>query len=253
MASAPNAPVSTPKPVPMKKATRLPQAREIQPVGSVPAASPSTYIESGTVASEMFGASVAPTIEPVAKITAELAPVSACAAASRSTLPRARASSVTSRVAVVSSIGIPARRAPGREPHRFIAGHYEDARGRDQPAQTGVRYASGASTCRRKCFFGPKDGPAQCTGSFARAWAADYTSPIHLTKTPFHGRFLPDLFSARTAPVLWTFERGSTRPARGKCGLQSSAIVAAKPKKLERLMPSSVARLSIRAIRLFGK
>jgi hypothetical protein len=29
--------------------------------------------------------------------------------------------------------------------------------------------------------------------------------------------------------------------------------VAAKPKKLERLMPSSVARLSIRAIRLFGK
>src|SRR5437660_5632022 len=96
----------------------------------------------------MFGASVAPTIEPVAKITAELAPVSACAAASRSTLPRARASLVTSTVAVVSSIGIPARQAPGREPHRFIARHYEDARGRDQPAQTGLRYAKGASTCR---------------------------------------------------------------------------------------------------------
>src|SRR6266404_6390502 len=135
----------------------------IAPVGSVPAASPSTYIESGTVASEMFGASVAPTIEPVAKITAELAPVSACAAASRSTLPRARASLVTSTVAVVSSIGIPARQAPGREPHRFISGHYEDARGRDQPAQTGARYARGASTCRAKCFFGPKDGPAQRT------------------------------------------------------------------------------------------
>ena len=63
------------------------------PVGKVPAASPSTYIESGTVASEMSGASVAPTIEPVAKMTAEFAPVSACAAASRSTLERTRASS----------------------------------------------------------------------------------------------------------------------------------------------------------------
>ncbi len=39
-------------------------------MGSVPAAEPSTYIESGTVASEMLGASVAPTIEPVAKMTA---------------------------------------------------------------------------------------------------------------------------------------------------------------------------------------
>jgi len=55
----------------------------------VPAASPSTYIDSGTVASEIVGAGVAPTIEPVAKITAELAPVSACAAASRSTFARA--------------------------------------------------------------------------------------------------------------------------------------------------------------------
>src|SRR6266436_4044820 len=126
------------------------------PDGSVPAASPSTYIESGTVANEMLGASVAPTIEPVAKITAELAPVSACAAASRSTLPRARASLVTSTVAVVSSIGIPARQAPGREPHRFIAGHYEDARGRDQPAQTGARYARRASTCRGRGFLDRK-------------------------------------------------------------------------------------------------
>src|SRR6478736_2902949 len=70
----------------------------------------------------MLGASVAPTIEPVAKMTAELAPVSACAAASRNTLPRARASLVTSTVAVVSSIGLPARQAPGGEPYRFIAG-----------------------------------------------------------------------------------------------------------------------------------
>src|SRR5437762_423467 len=52
------------------------------PVGSVPAANPRTYIESGAVASDISGASDAPTIEPVAKITAEFAPVSACAAAS---------------------------------------------------------------------------------------------------------------------------------------------------------------------------
>ena len=71
------------------------------------------------------GASVAPTIEPVAKITAELAPVSACAAASRSTLARARASLAISSVAVVSSIGIPARLAPGREPLRLIPGTME--------------------------------------------------------------------------------------------------------------------------------
>src|SRR5258705_5941231 len=84
------------------------------PVGNVPAASPSTYIESGTVASEMFGASVAPTIEPVAKITAEFAPVSACAAASRTTLDRARTSSALSSVALRSIIGISAHWArPG--------------------------------------------------------------------------------------------------------------------------------------------
>ena len=83
--------------------------REIAPVGSVPAASPTTYIDSGTVASDMSGASVAPTIEPVAKITAELAPVSACAAASRTTLARARASSAISSAAVTSNIGISAQ------------------------------------------------------------------------------------------------------------------------------------------------
>ena len=61
-------PVSVPRPVPMTKATRRPKRREIAPVGSVPAASPTTYIEIGTVATEMSGASVAPTIAPVAKI-----------------------------------------------------------------------------------------------------------------------------------------------------------------------------------------
>ena len=75
------------------------------PVGKVPAASPSTYIESGTVASETLGASAAPTIEPVAKITAEFAPVSACAAANRITLPRTRTSSVLAAAAVISIIG----------------------------------------------------------------------------------------------------------------------------------------------------
>src|SRR5580658_10493721 len=75
------------------------------PVGSVPAASPATYIEIGTVASETSGASDAPTIEPVAKMTAEFAPVSACAAARRTTLDRARASPEISSAAVISIIG----------------------------------------------------------------------------------------------------------------------------------------------------
>src|ERR1019366_10268769 len=74
------------------------------PVGSVPAASPTTYIESGTVASEISGASVRPTIEPVAKMTAEFAPVSACAAARRTTLDRARASPEISSTVVTSII-----------------------------------------------------------------------------------------------------------------------------------------------------
>jgi hypothetical protein len=58
----------------------------------------------------MFGARVAPMIEPVAKITAEFAPVSACAAASRTTLDRTRASSAVSSAAVTSIIGIFARK-----------------------------------------------------------------------------------------------------------------------------------------------
>src|SRR5882724_9972357 len=82
------------------------------PVGNVPAASPTTYIESGTVASEISGASVAPTIEPVAKITAEFAPVSACAAARRTTLARARASSEISSATAPSIIGRSAQARP---------------------------------------------------------------------------------------------------------------------------------------------
>src|SRR4051812_19720668 len=86
---------------------------------------PSTYIDSGTVASETSGASVAPMIEPVAKMTAELAPVSACAAASRTTLPRARASPAVSSLAVTSIIG--------RD--------YEERRCDNQPLQAGARHA----------------------------------------------------------------------------------------------------------------
>jgi hypothetical protein len=89
------------------------------PVGKVPAARPATYIESGTVASEISGANVAPTIEPVAKITAELAPVGACAAASRNTLARTRVSSASRTAAVTSIIGgfYPGKSA-GREKNR---------------------------------------------------------------------------------------------------------------------------------------
>ena len=60
---------------------------------------------------DMSGASVAPTIAPVAKITAELAPVSACAAARRTTLPRTRASSAISLAEVTSIIGMSAQKA----------------------------------------------------------------------------------------------------------------------------------------------
>src|SRR3954449_11143361 len=128
----------------MMKAQRRPKRLEIAPVGSVPAASPSTYIDSGTVASETDGAKVAPTIEPVAKITAELAPVSACAAASRSTLLRARASSAISCVAVVSNIGIPAPAGPRKGALNHFP-HYGDVSLRYQAMQTGARYAPGVT------------------------------------------------------------------------------------------------------------
>src|ERR1700733_6617778 len=111
------------------------------PVGSVPAASPTTYIDSGTVASEMEGASVAPTIEPVAKITAELAPVSACAAASRATLDLARASPEIPSAAVTSIIFHFSSNAAWARASVIDSRHYEGRRSRDQPMQTGARHA----------------------------------------------------------------------------------------------------------------
>ena len=89
------------------------------------------------------GASVAPTIEPVAKITAELAPVSACAAASRTTLDRARASSVISSAAVKRSSAGSGRGGCSRPPDFR---HYGAPPRGDQPMQTGVRHASGVQT-----------------------------------------------------------------------------------------------------------
>jgi len=107
------------------------------PVGRVPPASPSTYIETGTVASETLGANVAPTMAPVAKITAEFAPVSACAAASRITLERARTSpDIPSATAIIDHRLC----HPARPPSAWR--HYEGAQLFDQPAQTGVRHAS---------------------------------------------------------------------------------------------------------------
>src|SRR3979409_558526 len=98
------------------------------PVGNVAAASPSTYIESGTVASEIPGAGAPPTIEPVAKITAEFAPVSACAAASRTTLDRARASPAILSTTVTSIISHSARARPnaiGLSDSRYYGWRYQ--------------------------------------------------------------------------------------------------------------------------------
>jgi hypothetical protein len=86
----------------------------------------------------MEGASVAPTIEPVAKMTAELAPVSACAAASRTTLDRARASLAISSVAVTSIIGFFVRRTRAGP---IDSRHYGESKPRVQPAQTGQPHA----------------------------------------------------------------------------------------------------------------
>src|SRR3954451_14486656 len=122
------------------KATRRPKRREIAPVGSVPAARPTTYIDIGTVANDTSGASVAPTIAPVAKITAELAPVSACAAARRTTLARARASSAISSAEVRSIIGISARK--GLSTSSVDSRHYGEMRGVGQPAQTAEGHAT---------------------------------------------------------------------------------------------------------------
>jgi hypothetical protein len=67
-----------------------------------------------------------------------LAPVSACAAASRTTLPRARASSAVSSLAVTSIIGIPARKGPGGS---LLWPYYGERACANQPLQTGARHA----------------------------------------------------------------------------------------------------------------
>src|SRR4030081_2017694 len=140
MANDASRPVKTPQPVPMMEATRRPEAREMAPVGNVPAASPTTNIESGTVASDISGASVAPTMDPVAKVTAELAPVSACAAASRATLDRARASPEISAAAVMSIIEAVSARV-GQIRSAFVdVGKYGAGHAPDQPMQAGVRH-----------------------------------------------------------------------------------------------------------------
>src|SRR5947199_326103 len=87
-----------------------------------------------------LGRNAALAIEPVAKITAELAPVKACAAASRATLDRARASPEMSSTAVVSIIGYFRQARPvafGRADSRY----YEGSQQLNQPTQTGARHA----------------------------------------------------------------------------------------------------------------
>lgn len=56
----------TPEPVPARKDARRPQRRAMAPEGSVQAAMPTTKMEIGSVASTGRGASVAPTMAPVA-------------------------------------------------------------------------------------------------------------------------------------------------------------------------------------------
>jgi protein-L-isoaspartate(D-aspartate) O-methyltransferase len=60
-----------------------------------------------------------------------------------------------------------------------------------------------------------------------------------------HGDDFPaDFLSVRSPPVRCTFERGSIEPmVMGRPRYWLNAVVAASPKKLERLMPSSAARV----------
>jgi hypothetical protein len=95
----------------------------------------------GTVASETLGASVAPTIEPVAKITAAFAPVNACAAASRMTLERTRTSPAFAAAAVISIIGYFHPKTAGYRTEGFDFAHYEAADLSNQPMETGERHA----------------------------------------------------------------------------------------------------------------
>src|SRR3984885_10581090 len=90
----------------------------------------------------MSGASVAPTIEPVAKINAAFAPVSACAAARRTTLDRARASPDTSSTMVASIIRYFPPGCSHARRERLDSRHYGCGHPPDQPTQTGARYVS---------------------------------------------------------------------------------------------------------------
>src|SRR5262245_54890532 len=118
----------------------------------------------------MSGAMVAPTIEPVAKITAELAPVKACAAASRITLARARASSAVSSPAVMSIIGSSAP-APGRA--RIACAHYGGSQMRDQPTPAGAGHADGAHW-----YVDPLSADVLCCAA-VKPW-----SPMHAVRRP---------------------------------------------------------------------
>ncbi len=74
----------------------------------------------------------------------------------------------------------------------------------------------------------------------------------HRKRRGYSNDFLAGDFFVRSLPVLCTFERGCAKPSRTK-GKLAKVVVAASPKKLERLMPSSDARLSTCPIRLFGR
>ena len=66
MAAAASNPTSTPQAVPARNAARLPWRRAMAPTGMMQAAMPTTKMEMGSVASALSGASMSPTIAPVA-------------------------------------------------------------------------------------------------------------------------------------------------------------------------------------------
>ena len=95
-------PEATPKTDPTCSAKRRPNALASTPTGSVPIHMPTAMMLIGSVASAGSGASIDPTMPPVATMTVVLPPVSAWATASTTALRAARRSSVTSIVASVS-------------------------------------------------------------------------------------------------------------------------------------------------------
>jgi len=66
MAAAASRPTSTPQPVPARKDARRPWRRAMAPVGRMQAAMPTTKMEMGRVERVLAGASMSPTIAPVA-------------------------------------------------------------------------------------------------------------------------------------------------------------------------------------------